>query len=70
MFDITRFGCRLSELRKKAEMSQAELAEKINVTHQAVSKYENGLCLPDISILILLSDIFCITLDELIGIGE
>lgn len=70
MFDITKFGGYLSRLRKNADMTQSELADKLNVTHQAVSRYEKGHCFPDISILVLLAEIFDITLDELINSGE
>ncbi len=70
MFGITKFGAYLSRLRKNADMTQSELADKLNVTHQAVSRYEKGHCFPDISILVLLAEIFDITLDELINSGE
>ena len=70
MFDITKFGGYLSRLRKNADMTQSELADKLNVTHQAVSRYEKGHCFPDVSVLVLLAEIFGITLDELINSGE
>lgn len=69
MFDTVKFGVYLSRLRKKTDMTQSELANKLNVTHQAVSRYENGHCFPDVSILVQLADILCVTLDELIGAG-
>ena len=56
MFDITKFGGYLSRLRKNADMTQSELADKLNVTHQAVSRYEKGHCFPDVSILVLLAE--------------
>lgn len=70
MFDITKFGGYLSKLRKHADMTQSELANALNVTHQAVSRYEKGHCFPDVSVLILIADIFDVTLDELINSGE
>lgn len=70
MFDITKFGGYLSRLRKNADMTQSELADKLNVTHQAVSRYEKGHCFPDVSILVQLAEIFDVTLDELINSGE
>ena len=70
MFDITKFGGYLSRLRKNADMTQSELADRLNVTHQAISRYEKGHCFPDIAVLVLLADIFHVTLDELIGAGE
>lgn len=42
------YGQKIAELRKKADMTQAELGESLNVTSQAVSKWENGLSEPDL----------------------
>lgn len=61
------FGQRLARLRKEKELTQADLASRLNVTAQAVSKWENDQASPDIDILIHLSEIFEITLDELLG---
>ena len=70
MFDIKKFGAFLSKLRKNADMTQSELADKLNLTRQAISRYELGESFPDISILISIADIFNITIDELIKNGE
>ncbi len=70
MFSAKKFGRYVSSLRKQADMTQSELAEKLNVTRQAVSHYEQGNSFPDVSILVLLSDLFKVTLDELIASGE
>jgi transcriptional regulator with XRE-family HTH domain len=70
MFDINRFGAYISRLRKKSDMTQSELAERLNLTRQSISKYECGDSFPDISILISIADIFSISLDELIGSGN
>ncbi len=70
MFDTKKFGGFLSQLRKKADMTQVELADRLNLTRQAVSRYEHGDSFPDVSILILIADIFHISLDELISSGE
>ena len=70
MFDTQKFGGYLSRLRKNADMTQAEVADKLNVTRQAISRYEQGECFPDVSILVQIADIFHVTLDELIGAGE
>lgn len=70
MFDIKKFGAYTSKLRKKADMTQSELAERLNMTRQAISKYECGDSSPDISILIEVADVFGITLDELISSGQ
>lgn len=70
MFDIKKFGAYISRLRKKADMTQSELAEQLNLTRQAISKYECGDSFPDISILIEVANVFGITLDELISSGN
>lgn len=70
MFDTKRFGAYVSRLRKMQDMTQSELADKLNLTRQAISKYECGDSFPDISILISIADIFDITLDELINLGN
>ena len=70
MFDTKKFGGYLSRLRKNADMTQIELADRLNLTRQAISRYEHGDSFPDVSILVLIADIFNITLDELIGSGE
>jgi SAM-dependent methyltransferase/transcriptional regulator with XRE-family HTH domain len=51
-------------------MTQSELAEKLNLTRQAISQYEVGDSFPDVSILVLIADIFGVTLDNLINSGE
>lgn len=58
-------GDKISGLRKQREMTQDELAEKMGVTSQAVSKWENNLSIPDLPILIALADLFHVTLDYL-----
>ncbi len=61
------FGQRLQRLRKQANLTQEEVATKLNITFQAVSKWENDISAPDISVLNELSDILGVTLDELLG---
>lgn len=59
-------GMKISDYRKARGMTQEELAEKMNVSSQAVSKWENDLSIPDLPTLIALADLFQITLDELV----
>ncbi|MCH5159383.1 MAG: helix-turn-helix transcriptional regulator [Clostridiales bacterium] len=61
------FGQRLQRLRKNAGFTQEEVATKLNITGQAVSKWENDVSAPDISLLVELSDILSVSLDELLG---
>ena len=49
--DQEKFGKLIKDLRKKHNLTQKDLADKYNVTYQAVSKWENGINLPDISLI-------------------
>lgn len=58
-------GNRIRELRKASGMTQERLAEMIGISFQAVSKWENNIALPDISLVPVLAQIFGVTTDEL-----
>lgn len=60
------FADNLIEMRKYHNWSQEELAEKIGVSRQTLSKYETGESLPDIEKCKLLADLFGVTIDDLI----
>ncbi|MBG9598888.1 helix-turn-helix domain-containing protein [Bacillus mycoides] len=59
-------GNKLKELRKEHNYSQNQLADKLNVTAQAISKWENNRCAPDIINLVQLSNLYNVSLDYLI----
>ncbi|MGN0819690.1 MAG: helix-turn-helix domain-containing protein [Christensenellaceae bacterium] len=59
-------GLKIREERKKAGLSQEQLAEKLNVSRQAITKWETDRGIPDIGNLIAISDEFGLSLDELI----
>ena len=59
-------GEKIYTLRTAANMSQGDLAEQLNVSRQSVSKWENNNSTPDIEKLVLIADIFGITVDELV----
>jgi transcriptional regulator with XRE-family HTH domain len=61
------FGKRIVHHRKRLGLTQEQLAEKLGVTAQAVSKWENDQSCPDIGTLPLLAEIFGITTDALLG---
>lgn len=61
------FSENLTELRKLHNMSQEELAEKIGVSRQTLSKYETGESLPDIEKCRMLADVFGVSIDDLIS---
>ena len=61
------FGEKLKETRKAAGFSQEELAEKLNVSRQAITKWETDTGLPDISNIMTISKLFSIPVDDLIS---
>ena len=56
-------GKRIYDLRSKSGMSQGDLAEKLDVSRQTISKWENGMCMPETEKLIQLSNIFSVSTD-------
>ena len=60
------FNNKLYELRKKRGYSQEELANRLNVSRQTVSKWEVGESAPDMEKLVAISDLFEVSLDELV----
>lgn len=60
----------IRRLRQENNLPQSRLAEFLCVSHQMISKYENGITIPDISTLIRLSDIFHVSLDTLCGLAD
>lgn len=62
-------GKRIMQHRKRLNMTQDQLAEKLNVTAQAVSKWENDQSCPDINMLPRLAELFGCTIDELMGVA-
>ena len=57
----------ISFYRKKQGLTQEELAKKLGVTNQSVSKWESAQCCPDIGLIPALADVFEISIDELFG---
>ncbi|MEV5027783.1 helix-turn-helix domain-containing protein [Paenibacillus sp. LPE1-1-1.1] len=66
MIDIKRVGEIIATNRKELAMTQIQLGDILNVSHQAVSKWERGECLPDIDILVQLAKFFNKTVDQLL----
>ncbi|MBQ2909666.1 MAG: helix-turn-helix transcriptional regulator [Bacilli bacterium] len=64
--DPKKTGIIISDARKKVKMTQKDLADKLYVSDKAVSKWERGLCFPDISVLIPLTEILNISLYDLL----
>ena len=63
-----RFDENLRNLRKEKDYSQEYLAEKLGVTRQTISKWENGTAMPDLKKLIELADFFEASMDDLLGL--
>mgnify|MGYP003503436075 CR=1 FL=1 len=67
--DQIKIGRFISKCRKKENLTQAQLAEKLNITDRAVSKWERGKSLPDSSIMLDLCELLGITVNDLLS-GE
>ena len=65
---MTDYGTKIAELRAANKMTQAQLGEQLNVTSQAVSKWEKGLSEPDIESITKICQIFNISFDEFFGV--
>lgn len=64
------FGEQIKAIRQKEKMTQAQLAEQLHVTRQAVSNWENNRNLPDLEMIILIAQTFHVSLDWLILGGD
>lgn len=67
MFNMENIGRNIAELRKEYNMTQLELADKMGISFQAVSNWERGNSMPDISKLPELAELFGVTIDQLLG---
>ena len=71
MEDLKKIIARnITDLRRASDMTQLELAEKLNYTDKAVSKWERGESIPDISVLKAIADLFDVTVDYLLTIDH
>lgn len=64
--DVQKIGALLKELRKQNNMTQEQLGEKVGVTNKTVSRWETGKYMPPIECLKLLSDIYQISINEIL----
>ncbi len=67
--DQKKIGLFLKELRKEKSITQEELAEKLNVSNRTISRWETGNNMPDISLLVELSELYHVSIPEIID-GE
>ncbi len=70
MIDTNNLGRKIAEARRRARLTQNDLAARVGVTAQAVSKWEQGRSCPDIAILDEIADALGISLFELLGMEE
>ena len=68
--NMHEIGIRISALRKERDMTQLELADKMGVSYQAVSSWERGTTMPDISRLPEISQVLGVSIDQLLGNGN
>ena len=66
MLNRVHFGKRIADFRRQMGLSQSELAEKLGVSSQAVSKWETAATLPDVELLLELSKLFGVSVNELL----
>jgi len=66
---MTHIGAKIKELRKKKDLTQEKLAEYLNVSFQAVSKWETGAASPDLSMIVPLTRLLEVSADELFGLA-
>lgn len=67
MANEIKMGARIKALRIEKKLSQEQLAEKLDVMQNMISKYENDVNLPSLEILVMLADIFETSTDYLLG---
>ena len=70
MIDFVKVGKKIADLRRSFGLSQDDLAEKLFVTRQAVSKWENGMSVPSIDILSDICRMFSVSFEELLGLFD
>ena len=61
------FAEKLTLLRRREGMSQEQLADRLGITRQSVSKWESGASVPELAKLIAIADLFGVSLDYLMG---
>ena len=64
------FGDQIKALRQAAKLNQVQLAEKLNVSKQSVSNWENNNIMPSIDMLIRISKTFSVSADYLLGLDD
>lgn len=66
MMDMVKMGNFLAQLRKEHKLTQAELGERLGVTNKTISRWETGTYMPPVEMLVELSDLYGLTINELL----
>lgn len=66
MIDFVQVGKRITSLRRSFDLSQEDLANKLYVTRQCISKWELGISVPSLDMIIEMTKLFSVTIDELL----
>lgn len=64
------FGKQIRQIRKDAKLTQEQMAAKLNVSRQVVSNWENNKNLPDLEMIITISRVFGLSLDQLMVVSS
>ncbi len=67
---MLKIGEKIKALRKKQDVTQEKLAAYLNISYQAISKWENGTALPDITLIPGIANFFGVSADELLGMKD
>ena len=67
---MLKIGEKIKDLRKKQDVTQEKLAAYLNISYQAISKWENGTALPDLTLLPGIANFFGVSTDELLGMND
>jgi|SRR5690554_841075 len=70
MIDFKKVGIKIAKYRKNNNLTQDDLAEKLFVTRQLVSKWENGVGIPSIDVLLELSKLFNVTFEDILCLND
>lgn len=66
MIDFVQVGKRITKLRRSFDLSQEDLANKLYVTRQCISKWELGISVPNLDMIIEMTKLFSVSIDELL----
>ena len=64
---MNNIGQRIKDLRKQNDLTQEKLADFLGVTYQSVSKWETGITMPDLGMIVPLARLLHVSTDELLG---